>query len=167
MTFRRLRTQNNFSFPEINLKQEDKIILGIGVIFAIALLFFIGIANKVFLFFEEQNREWELSVKKDQETAPIQQSQPKKSHLQESFERTAKAFKENKKKRNAAFKAMEKNFKERVKKIEAEHDQWMKRIHQRFDKSWAEPWELLEKHAFKGELHPVVPSKEKKNDPHK
>lgn len=52
MTLRRLKTQNNFFFSKITLKLEDKIILGIGLMFTISLLCFIGLSNKLFSSFE-------------------------------------------------------------------------------------------------------------------
>lgn len=148
MTPRRFNTQEAPAFLGITLKLEDKIILGVGALFLLSLLIFIGFANKIFNHFDEQNKRWDESTQRAQNihgqpiTEGTQASQETAGRdtfkeREEAFYHLQKAFEENQKKRDAAFKAMEKNFHERFKKAAAEHEKGGERLFKIFEEAAA------------------------------
>lgn len=189
MTPRRLKIQGNFYFSKITLKLEDKIILGIGALFLVSLLIFISLANRIFNHFEEQNKRWDQSIQKTmnshnlstaQRTQPPQAtstSQPatqKRKNLssEEAFHRVAKAFEENRKKRDAAFKEMEENFKEQFKKAAEAHEKRGKHLFKLHDEGVARAQAAFDKKAavYSASLPKYATSKkhgEKQHDSHK
>jgi len=126
-------------FSERSLKPEDKILLGIGVIFLTCVLFFITFTKILFDDFAKDEQ------KLKQSSASINQPKQKDEfellfetihkESEEAFQRVAKAFEENSRKRDEAFKQMKQNFKERFNKVKGENDAWMKRIHKIMDES--------------------------------
>jgi hypothetical protein len=160
----------------INLKLEDKIILGIGVLFLIFLLTFISLANRIFNHIEEQNKRWELSIQKIQPIQTTQTAPPETimetKESEDAFDRLGKAFEENRKKRDEAFTAMEKNFKERFKKAAAEQEKRMKHLHKWFDESTARSTAEFDRKAaaFSAGLPKYAiagKQRKKQHDPHK
>lgn len=157
MTSKRFTTPEAFPFSRVSLKLEDKIIL--GALFLLSLLIFIGLANKFFNHFDEQNKRWEESIQKTQNTHNIahksqmssmpQPAAPATDSLEESFYQVQKAFEENQNKREAAFKEMEKNFHERFKKTHKAYDKRSKNFFKRFDKVTAKARAEYEKKTAK------------------
>lgn len=154
MSSRKLSPHNNTSFSKINLKLEDKIILGIGALFLICLLIFVSVANRAFDYLGEQNKKWEKPLQNTQphKTLPTQkiQQEPDETPFREpesSFYQLEKAFEENRKKRDEAFRKIEKNFKERFKKLAKLREQRRKRLHKWFDEAVARSDADFEKKA--------------------
>lgn len=106
---------------KLNLKLEDKVLLGIGAGFIVLIICFMSFASQIFDDLGSSNKPTSVSMKEEiqDSTERLEESWDKIfAESARRHEEVGKAFKENHRKRSEAFKKLKANFHKRFQQAE-------------------------------------------------
>ena len=136
---------------KLNLKLEDKILLGIGGIFLVGVFFFMSFMGKVFDVLDHHSgKPATLSTVQEPSAVEEEIEDSFEKSFRESeaaFQRFQEVFEENSRKSDENFKKAQQNFEKRFKEAEANFKKgvWIDKIHKEVE----EAGERARREAFK------------------
>ncbi len=151
----------SISPAKLNLKLEDKILLGIGGIFLIGIFLFVSVMGTFFDVLSPPTKKL-ASLKAAQESEILKEEledsfEKAFKETEESFERLHEAFEESRRKRDELFKKAQQNFEKRFAKAQADFRKGgrIDRIHKRVEEAGKKARkEALKKYPDLKDLNP-------------